>query len=284
MPFVTTQDGTTLYYKDWGTGSPVVLVHGWPLDADMWEHQAQFLAHHGMRVISYDRRGFGRSGQPWGGYNYDTLAADLNSLMEQLDLRGAALVGFSMGGGEVVRYLARFGASRVRKAVLISSVVPYMLKSDDNPDGTPLAAFNDFMEQLTKDRPAFLAEFAPRFYGRSLVHHTVSEPWLEFTQTMAFRASPKATIDCVRAFSETDFRGDCAAVTVPTLIIHGTGDATVPIDAAGRAAARLIQGSTLVEYEGAPHGLFATEPDRLNRDLLEFLGDAQPPLSTPVVS
>ncbi len=272
MPYVTTQDGTTLYYKDWGTGSPVVLVHGWPLDADMWEYQAQFLANHGMRVISYDRRGFGRSGQPWGGYNYDTLAGDLHSLMEQLDLRGAALVGFSMGGGEVVRYLARYGASRVRSAVLLASVAPYMLKTDDNPDGTPLKAFDGFVEQLGNDRPAFLKEFGPQFYGRSMVHHTVSEPWLEFTQLMALRASPKATIDCVRAFSETDFRADCAAVTVPTLIIHGSGDTTVPIDAAGRAAAKLIPGSRLMEYDGAPHGLFATEPDRLNKDLLEFLG------------
>ena len=284
MPYVTTQDGTQIYYKDWGTGAPVVLIHGWPLDADMWEHQAQFLAHNGLRVISYDRRGFGRSGQPWGGYNYDTFAADLHSLMEHLDLRDAALVGMSMGGGEVVRYLARYGASRVRKAVLVSSVVPYMLKADDNPDGTPLKQFDGFVEQLTKDRPAFLTEFATKFYGRSVVHHTVSEPWLDFTQFMAFHASPKATIDCVRAFGETDFRADCAAITVPTLIVHGTGDATVPIDAAGRAAAKLISGSTLIEYDGAPHGLFATEPDRLNKDLLEFLGDPRPPISSPVLS
>lgn len=284
MPYVTTEDETSIYYKDWGTGAPVVLIHGWPLDADMWEHQAQFLAGNGLRVISYDRRGFGRSSQPWSGYNYDTFADDLHSLMEQLDLRGAALIGMSMGGGEVVRYLSRYGAERVSKAVLVSSVVPFMLKTEDNPDGTPIKQFDTFVEQLTKDRPAFLAEFGPKFYGRSVVHHTVSEPWLEFTQFMALHGSPKATIDCVRAFGETDFRPDCAAVTVPTLIIHGTGDATVPIDAAGRAAAKLIPGSTLIEYDGAPHGLFATEPDRLNKDLLEFLGDPRPPLSGPVLS
>lgn len=179
----------------------------------------------------------------------------------------------------MVRYLARYGAERVRSAVLVASVVPYMLKTDSNPDGTPREAFDGIVEQLRKDRPAFLAEFAPRFYGRSVLHHTVSEPWLEFTQFMAFTGSPKATTDCVRAFAETDFRADCAAVTVPTLIIHGTGDMTVPIDAAGRAAAKLIPRSRLIEYEGAPHGLFATEPDRLNQDLLEFLGDSRPSIS-----
>lgn len=183
----------------------MVLIHGWPLNADMWEYQARFLAHNGMRVISYDRRGFGRSSQPWSGYDYDTFAADLHSLMETLDLRGAALVGFSMGGGEVVRYLARYGAARVRKAVLVSSVVPYMLKTESNPHGTPIEQLENIMEQLRKDRPAFLDEFGPKFYGRSMVHHTVSEPWLQFTQMMALSASPKATIDCVRAFGETDF-------------------------------------------------------------------------------
>ena len=284
MPYVKAQDGTEIYYKDWGTGAPVILIHGWPLSSEMWEHQAQFLAHHGLRVIAYDRRGFGRSGQPWGGYDYNTLAADLHSLMEQLDLGNAALVGFSMGGGEVVRYLARYGSARVSRAALISSVVPFMLKTDDNPDGTPLKQFDTFVEQLTKDRPAFLTEFGPKFYGRSVVHHTVSEPWLQFTQQMALYASPKATIDCVRAFGETDFRADCAQVTVPTLVIHGTGDATVPIDAAGRAAAKLIASSTLIEYDGEPHGLFATVPDRLNADLLQFLGDPRPVLSDPVLS
>ncbi len=284
MPYVKAQDGTEIYYKDWGTGAPVILIHGWPLSSEMWEHQAQFLAHNGLRVISYDRRGFGRSSQPWGGYDYNTMAADLHSLMEQLDLRGAALVGFSMGGGEVVRYLARYGSARVSRAALISSVVPFMLKTDSNPDGTPLKQFDTFVEQLTKDRPAFLTEFGPQFYGRSVMHHTVSEPWLQFTQQMALYASPKATIDCVRAFGETDFRADCAQITVPTLIIHGTGDTTVPIDAAGRSAAKLIANSTLIEYDGEPHGLFATVPDRLNADLLEFLGDPRPALSDPVLS
>ncbi len=271
MPHVTSQDGTAIHYTDWGSGAPVVLIHGWPLSSEMWEYQARFLVNNGMRVIAYDRRGFGRSGQPWTGYDYDTLAADLHSLIEKLDLSRAALVGFSMGGGEVVRYLARYGAARISRAVLVASVVPFMLRTDSNPDGTPIEQFNGIVEQLGKDRPTFLEKFAPMFYGRSVLHHTVSDAWLGFTQQMALYASAQATIECVRAFGETDFRADCAAVTVPTLIIHGTGDQTVPIDAAGRSAAKLIAGSRLLEYEGAPHGLFATEPDRLNGDLLAFL-------------
>ena len=284
MPFVQAQDGTEIFYKDWGTGRPVVLIHGWPLNADMWEKQAGFLADNGFRVVSYDRRGFGRSGQPWSGYDYDTFTADLHTLIESLDLRGAALVGFSMGGGEVVRYLSRYGSSRIERVVLISSVVPYLLKTDDNPDGVPEAQFEQFVAQIKQDRPAFLNSFGPQFYGRTLVKHTVSEPWLEWTLSMAFQASPKATIDCVRAFGETDFRTDARAVTVPTLIVHGTADATVPIDPTGRAAAKLIPHATFTEYDGEPHGLFATAADRLNAELLQFLGGAREPISKPALT
>ena len=284
MPYFDAVDGTELYYKDWGTGAPVVLVHGWPLDADMWERQAVFLAEHGLRVISYDRRGFGRSGQPWAGYDYDTLAGDLSALLEKLDLRSVTLIGFSMGGGEVVRYLSRYGAGRVARAVLVASVVPYMLKTDDNPDGTDPKAFDGFVEKLRKDRAAFLKEFGPLFYGRTTLNHTVSEPVLEWTQGMALLASPRATIACVQSFSETDFRADCRQISVPTLVIHGTGDKTVPIDAAGRAAAKLIPGARLSEYDGEPHGLFLTAADRLNEELLHFIGGSREPITGAVLS
>ena len=278
MPYFKTADGTEIYYKDWGAGAPVVLVHGWPLNADMWEHQAVALAESGLRVISYDRRGFGRSGQPWSGYDYDTLAGDLNDLMNTLDLRGASLVGFSMGGGEVVRYLSRYGAARVSRAVLVASVVPYMLKTDSNPDGTEAKQFDGIVEKLRADRPAFLKEFGKMFYGRTALNHTVSEPVLKWTQGMALLASPRATTECVRAFSETDFRADCQAITVPTLVIHGTGDETVAIDAAGRAAAKLIPGARLSEYDGEPHGLFLTAANRLNAELVQFITGANPPV------
>jgi len=272
MAFVQAKDGTEIFYNDWGTGSTVVLIHGWPLNSDSWEYQARVLAENGHRVISYDRRGFGQSGQPFNGYDYDTLAGDLASLIEALDLRGVALVGFSMGGGEVVRYLARYGAERVSKAVLISAVTPYLLKTSDNPDGVDASVFEEMRENLLKDRPAFLKTFIPKFYGRTLINHTVSEPVLEFTQMMALHGSPRATLECLTAFSETDFREDLLKVTVPTLVIHGTGDGTVPIDSSGKLAAAMIPRAEFLEYEGEPHGLNVTAPDRLNLDLMEFLG------------
>ena len=271
MPYVKAQDGTELYYYDWGTGAPVVLIHGWPLTSASWESQARVLAESGFRVIAYDRRGFGRSDWPFTGYNYDALAMDLGAILESLNLMGATLVGFSMGGGEVARYLGKYGSARVAKAVFISAVTPYLLKTSDNPEGVDKKVFDTIVENLVKDRPAFLQQFASMFYGRTLVKHTVSEPFLDFTQAMALTASPKATIDLVRTWSETDFREDLAKITVPTLVIHGTGDATVPIDASGRRTASLIPHAELLEYDGAPHGLNATEPDKLNADLLSFL-------------
>ncbi|WP_263384395.1 alpha/beta fold hydrolase [Granulicella arctica] len=271
MPYIQAKDGTELYYYDWGTGTPVVLIHGWPLTSASWEYQARVLAENGHRVIAYDRRGFGRSGWPFSGYDYNTLAADLSTLMETLDLHDAALVGFSMGGGEVARYLGTYGSARVSKAVLISAVTPYLLKTDSNPEGVDASVFEDIIENLKKDRAVFLDQFIPKFYGRTLIHHTVSEPLIEFTKSMALTASPKATIDLVKAWSGTDFRNDLATITIPTLVIHGTGDSTVPIDVAGRRAAAMIKGATLLEYDGEPHGLTATVPDRLNADLLRFL-------------
>ena len=278
MPFVTAQDSTEIYYRDWGTGTPVVLIHGWPLDSDMWEKQANFLAAQNLRVITYDRRGFGRSGQSWDGYDYDTFAADLNVLMEKLDIRGATLVGFSMGGGEVVRYLSLYGSSRVNKAVLISAVTPYLLKTADNPEGVDQKIFEDMTENLLKDRPAFLKAFATMFYGRTMINHSVSESVLEWTAAVAYRSSLRPTLGAAKAFAETDFRADMAKITIPVRVIHGTSDSTVPIDNSGRRSAKLLSNSTLSEYEGEPHGLFLTSADKLNAELAEFITGIKSPV------
>ena len=272
MPFVTAADGTELFYKDWGTGRPVVFVHGWPLQADMWEYQMVPLARLGLRTIAADRRGFGRSGQPGGGYGYDVLADDLAALLDALDLRDATLVGFSMGGGEVVRYLARHGSARVSRAVLLAAVTPFLASAPDNSDGVDRSVFDGMIAQLEADRPHFLASFGKAFFGVGLLSSPVSAELLEWCGDMALQASPLATLDCVRAFSETDFRADLAAIRVPTLVIHGTSDATVPVEVSGRRTAALVAGAWLIEYEGAPHGLFYTEKDRLNADLAAFIG------------
>jgi non-heme chloroperoxidase len=284
MAYVVTQDGTEIFYRDLGAGKPVVLIHGWPLNGDSWDKQANFLAEHGLRIIDYDRRGFGRSGQPWSGYDYDTLASDLNKLFEELDLRDATLVGFSMGGGEVVRYLSRYGTSRVSKAVLVSAVTPYLLKTSDNPDGVEAKVFEEIEENLLKDRPAFLNEFGPKFYGRSVVHHTVSEPVLEWTQSMALTGSLRSTLQTAKSWSSTDFREEMKSITIPVLVIHGTSDNTVPIDASGRRSVKILPNATLTEYDGEPHGLFLTAADRLNEELLQFVGGQPEPISTPVLS
>ena len=271
MPYLQTKDKTGIYYYDWGTGTPVVLIHGWPLTSASWEQNARVLVNAGYRVIAYDRRGFGRSDWAATGYEYNTLASDLNDVMETLDLNGATLIGFSMGGGEVARYLGRYGSSRVNKAVLISAVTPYLLKTEDNPDGIDKKTFDDIVEGLEKDRADFLKGFGKKFYGYGLVSHPVSEAMLEFTHSMAMTASPVATIELARAFSETDFRGDLAKITIPTLVIVGTSDSTVPPDAAGRRAPALLANSELLEYEGEPHGLNVTAATKLNDDLIAFL-------------
>lgn len=271
MPKVTARDGTRLYVKDWGTGPAVVLIHGWPLNADMWEYQAVALFEAGFRVISYDRRGFGRSDQPATGYDYDTLADDLASVIEACGVDRVALAGFSMGGGEVARYLGRHGPSRVTRAALISAVTPFMLKTDDNPDGVDPHVLDGMKDGLRKDRAKFLEGFGKDFYGVGWVSQPISQQWLEWTQTLALMASPVATLACVDAFGRTDFRPDMAAFTMPTLIIHGTADKTVPIDPTARTTAKLVPGAELIEYGGEPHGLFATVPDQLSTDLLRFL-------------
>lgn len=271
MPFVTTRDNTRLYVKDWGAGHPVVLIHGWPLSADSWDDQAVALADAGFRVVAYDRRGFGRSDQPWGGYDYDTLADDLDAVLTQTGARDATLVGFSMGGGEVARYLSRHAGKGVSQAALVGSVVPFLLKTADHPGGVDAKVFDEMLAAIQKDRAKFFAGFFKDFFGAGLLGSPVSTEVLEWARGVAMQASLKATLSCVNAFATTDFRPDLAAFTVPTLIIHGTADRTVPIDVSGRAAARSIAHATLIEYEDAPHGLFASHKDRLTKDLLLFL-------------
>ncbi len=274
MTYIKTQDNTKLYVKDWGTGRPVILIHGWPLSADSWDDQALALADAGLRAIAYDRRGFGRSDQPWDGYDYDTLADDLAAVIEGTGATDATLVGFSMGGGEVARYMSRHAGKNVAQAVLVSSVVPYMLKTADNPEGVDAATFAQMTEGMKQDRAHFFASFFKDFYGVGLVTQPVSDEVLAWSRHTAMQAGLKATLACAKAFATTDFRPDLASFNVPTLIIHGTADKTVPIDATGRASARAIPHATLIEYDGAPHGVLATHKERLTGDLLAFLQSA----------
>lgn len=271
MHHVTLPDQTTLYVKDWGAGDPVILLAGWPFSADSWDDQAMVIAGSGYRVIAYDRRGFGRSSQPWGGYDYDTLADDLASVIQQTGAKNATLVGFSMGGGEVARYMSRHGGQSVIKAALVSSVVPCMLKSADNPEGTEQAAFDSMAQQIREDRARFFAGFFKDFFGMGLLSHPVSSELIDWARSQAMQASLRATLECANAFATTDFRADLEAFRVPTLIIHGTDDKTVPIAASARAAHAGIAQSNLLEYAGAPHGLFATEKNRLSEDLISFI-------------
>lgn len=271
MPHVKTRDGVELHVKQWGKGRPVVLLHGWPLSADSWDDQAIAIADAGMSAIAYDRRGFGRSDQPWSGYDYDTLADDLADVLEQTGAADATIVGFSMGGGEVARYMSRHGGKGVKQAALIASVVPYMLKTDDNPNGVPQATFDEMAAGMKKDRAHFFHDFFNDFYGVGWLESPVSQEVVEWSRAVSMTAGLKPTLACAEAFATTDFRSDLAAFKVPTLIIHGTADKTVPIDATAREAAKGIAGSQLIEYEGAPHGLQATHKDRLTADLLAFL-------------
>jgi non-heme chloroperoxidase len=271
MNFITTADQTKLYFKDWGSGKPVILLHGWPLSSDSWDDQAMAIADAGFRAIAYDRRGFGRSSQPGTGFDYDTLADDLAAVIEQTGAQDAVIAGFSMGGGEVARYMSRHAGKSVSKAVLVSSVVPFMLKTDDNPEGTDASVFEKMTKGMKEDRAHFFGSFFKDFYGNGLLSDNVSDEVLEWTRQVAMQAGLNATLGCAKAFATTDFRPDLAAFKVPTLIIHGTDDKTVPIDAAGRAAAQAIAQSTLIEYDGAPHGLQVTNKDQLSKDLIDFI-------------
>lgn len=270
MSTFTTRDGVEIYFKDWGSGKPVLFSHGWPLDADMWEYQMHHLASHGYRAIAFDRRGFGRSDQPWNGYDYDTFADDIKELIEHLDLRDVTLVGFSMGGGDVSRYLARHGSARVAKLALLGAVTPLFGQKPDFPQGVAKGVFDGIRDGLLKDRAQFSADFAPVFYGTNQ-GQAVSAGVFTQTLNIALLASLKGTVDCVTAFSETDFRPDMAKVDVPTLVIHGDADQVVPFETTGKLAAELIRGAELKVYAGAPHGFAVTHAAQLNQDLLAFV-------------
>ena len=273
MPMIKTKDGTQLYVKSWGTGKPVVLIHGWPLSGDSWDPISNVLADNGYQAIAYDRRGFGRSDQPSEGYDYDTFADDLAAVLDsQAGGQDAALVGFSMGGGEVARYLSRHGGKGVSKVALISSVVPYMLQTPDNPDGVPQATFDQMTQGMKADRAHFFRGFFKDFFGVGMMSHPVSDEMLDLAWSSAMQAGLRPTLAAAKAFATTDFRPDLASFTVPTLVIHGTADKTVPIDPTARALAKAVPAAQLVEYDGEPHGVFATQTQRLTNDLLAFLG------------
>ena len=288
MRYVTTRDGIELYVKSWGKGRPVVMLHGWPLSSDTFDALSMALAHAGLRAIAYDRRGFGRSEQPWQGYDYDTLADDLAAVIEATGVNNATLLGFSMGGGEVARYMSRHRGAHVSQAVLIASVVPYMLKTADNANGVDQSIFDAMAEGIKADRAAFWTGFFKDFYGVGMVSQPVSDEVLEWSRHVSMQASLKATLDCAAAFATTDFRPDLASFKVPTLIVHGTSDKTVPIDTSARAAAARIAGSRLLEYDGAPHGLLASHAERLANDVIDFVqrganDDAVPTNALPYV-
>ncbi|WP_153796638.1 alpha/beta fold hydrolase [Foetidibacter luteolus] len=264
-----------LYYEDLGQGQPVIFIHGWPLCGDMWEYQVTELVKHNVRCVTYDRRGFGKSSRPLDGYDYDTLAADLKSIIDGLQLNNVVLVGFSMGGGEVVRYLQRYGSRNISKVVLISAVTPYMLKTEDNPEGVDEEVFAEMLINMQTDRIGFLDSFGKQFFGINLLNHPVSSPLLEYYRDMGAQASPIATQECAKAFAQTDFRAGMAAVNVPALVIHGDSDKTVPIDASGNRSADMLPHCQYIIYEGAPHGLFYTHRHQLNGNLLEFINGTQ---------
>jgi len=276
MPYVNVaqqdEQSVELYYEVQGTGKPVVLIHGWPLSGRAWEAQLPALVEAGYQVITYDRRGFGQSSKPWSGYNYDTLAQDLKCLMDELDLTDATIVGFSMGGGEVARYLGNFGSERISKAVLASAVPPYLFKADDNPDGALAEAdIQEFLDGVSGDRIAFLNDFTKNFFTPADGKLLVSKPMRLYNRDIASFASAKATYDCVKSFAYTDFRDDLKKFDVPTLVIHGNADQIVPIEASGQRSHDMIADSQLHIVEGGPHGINVTHAKEFNDTLIAFL-------------
>lgn len=276
MPYVEVatqnQQPVELYYEIQGTGKPVVLIHGWPLSGRAWESQLTALVEAGYQVITYDRRGFGKSSQPWNGYDYDTLAQDLKALMDELDLTDATIVGFSMGGGEVARYLGKYGSERVSKAVLASAVPPYLFKADDNPDGgLEEQDIQEFLDGVSGDRIAFLNDFTKNFFTPKDGKLLVSKPLRLYNRDIASYASAKASYDCVKAFSYTDFRDDLKAFDVPTLVIHGDADQIVPFEVSGQRSHDMIENSQLHVVEGGPHGINVTHAKEFNEALIAFL-------------
>jgi non-heme chloroperoxidase len=271
MSTITTKDGTQIYYKDWGTGQPITFSHGWPLSADAWDAQMMFLADKGYRVIAHDRRGHGRSSQPWNGNNMDQYADDLAELIEALDLKDAVMVGHSTGGGEVARYIGRHGTKRVAKAVLIGAVPPIMVQSAANPGGLPMSVFDGIRAGVLADRSQFFKDLTLPFYGYNKPGAKVSEGVRDSFWLQGMWMSIKGAYDCIKAFSETDFNEDLKKIDVPTLILHGDADQIVPYEDAGVLSAKIVKNSTLKIYPGFPHGMCTTEADIINADLLAFI-------------
>ena len=271
MSFFETRDGTNIRYKELGEGRPIILIHGWPLSGDSWDPIMMALADKGMRAIAYDRRGFGRSDHAKTGYDYDTFSDDLADLISHLGLTdNIGLAGFSMGGGEIARYMSRHGGKSVNAVALVSSVVPYMLKTDDNPDGVPQSTFDEMTEGMKNDYRHFFTGFFQDFYGDGWIKDKVSDEEKDWAWMTTMMSAKWATMKSAEAFATTDFRPDLTSFKVPTLVIHGTQDKTVPIDATGRAVAEAVPSAKLIEYDGEPHAVFATQTDRLASDLVEF--------------
>jgi len=271
MGTITTTDGTQIFYKDWGAGRPVVLSHGWPLNADAWDDQMWFLASRGLRCIAHDRRGHGRSSQPWTGNDLDTYADDLSALMEALDLRDAVMIGHSTGGGEVARYLGRYGTKRVAKAALVSAIPPLMLKTAANPGGLPIEVFDGIRAGLIADRSQYYWELAAPFYGANRPGSKVSQGVKDAFWMWSMQAGIAGAYQCIKAFSETDLTEDIKQIDIPTLVLHGDDDQIVPITDSALLSSKLIRKATLKVYPGAPHGLMATHRDQFNSDLLSFI-------------
>lgn len=276
MPFFTStvtekSQSVDIYFEDFGEGKPVILIHGWPLSHTMWEYQVPALIKAGFRVISYDRRGFGTSSRPYSGYDYNTMALDLKNLIDHLDLKEVSLVGFSMGGGELARYVGNFGTDKLSKLIFLSSIAPFMMKTDDNPDGVPEDAFDGFKKSIREDRLGFLKEFGNGFVNFEDNKDRISEAQVHYNWTVAAAALPKATVDCIDAFGKTDLREDLKSIDIPTLFIHGDADATVPKEPTAEQGHNIVKNSSLEIIKGAPHGCTFTHANEVNKLMIDFL-------------